>query len=164
MTHVNAPPPAAVGQLSDLIALIKNVDAVAQIVADLQKATEDYHEERQALAVANSQAVGRDEALDKREASLGKREALLAKREAAAVVKARAQAESESNLQGGYANLATRTEEFEASMAERLRAMEIQQAELLGALAQTQTERALAEQIRAGLEAKAAAVNAALGV
>ena len=60
MTMVIAPPPAAIAQLTDLIALFRNLDQAEKLVKDLQAAADKYNK---AVAAASKERAAADASL-----------------------------------------------------------------------------------------------------
>ena len=77
MTSVIAPPPAAIGQLTDLIALFRNLDAVEKLVADLKAATDELNAASVALSKDKEDLVGKLAAAATAEAEADKKAAKL---------------------------------------------------------------------------------------
>lgn len=135
-TVIAPPPPALIGQLSDLIALVLNANAAQAMVKDLQTATEGYFAEKQAAIDAGKAAA---EKADQLQAATAKAEAAAAKAEAAAE-KAKAEkeglAQGRADLQASYEQFNAETAQAHKALAAEMAKVADKQAELDATLAQ----------------------------
>lgn len=114
MRPIAPPPPEIVTQLSELVTLVLNIDAVAKTVADLKAASDEYHQAKLDYEVEVSKANLAHQALDEKERELAP---LIAKAIAEAEEAKRANADlaqARADLQAGFANVESRVAEVEA--------------------------------------------------
>jgi hypothetical protein len=162
MTQVIAPPPAAVNQLVDLIALFRNLDMVEKWVTELQEAGAGYSSKLQELAVTNTATAAALAALARKEQELADREQAVQAREAAVAEQERVQVEGRSNLESGFANLQSRTDGFNAYQKSRQTALDNLQSQVEAAKNAADKDRAEAAELLDRARAKMAAIQAAV--
>ena len=161
MTSVIAPPPEVVATLADLMAAIKHV--TPKTVADLQAAAGEYKQALNDLAKGNSEAHAKQAKLEKLEASIDAKQAKLDTQKAEQEAKASQLAVSEGNLQSAYTNLQSRTDEFEVYAKAKTEELSTLEAKLNSERDAVAVHLASAIELKADMEAKHAAVKAAMG-
>jgi hypothetical protein len=163
MLQPNLPPESAVSQLSDLIALFRDIKRAEKWVADLSAAAEENKSALKALAEANSATAVLSEKMDKQEAALllkgGKLEALGAELNA----QKKEQAETALVLAAEKTALASAVAAHKADVLVKVAALEKLESQLLAAKAEAEADRLEAAAIKAELQEKAKAVKLALG-
>lgn len=114
MRPIAPPPPEIVTQLSELVQLVLNIDAVSKTVADLKAASDEYHQAKLDYETEVSKANLAKQAMDERQREL---EPVIAKAVADATEAKQALADlaqARADLQAGFANVESRVAEVEA--------------------------------------------------
>ena len=164
MTEVLLPPPVAVNQLSDLIALVKNVDHLSAIVEALKVESDKADTAKMELVEATRVNTALLEKLAKQETSTDDKLQKLANAQAAQQIQTQ-----ETN--NAYAQLAEDKADFdkirakvEAQLAADTRELEALKAELEKTKAALAKDQAVVEELRTQLVAKQTALADALGI
>ena len=164
MTEVLLPPPVAVNQLSDLIALVKNVDHLSAIVEALKVESDKADTAKMELVEATRVNTALLEKLAKQETSTDNKLQKLANAQAAQQIQTQ-----ETN--NAYAQLAEDKADFdkirakvEAQLAADTRELEALKAELEKTKAALAKDQAVVEELRTQLVAKQTALADALGI
>lgn len=156
MRPIAPPPPEIVTQLSELVQLVLNIEAVSKTVAELKAASEEYQEARLDYEVEVSKANLAKQALDAKEEELWP---VIAKAQAETEESKRALAElaqTRAELQAGFANLESRTAEIDAREKALAAAEAERLAELDRQIEQARAATADAEAMKATISAKLA--------
>lgn len=155
------PPPEVVTQLSELVQLVLNIDAVSKTVADLKAASEEYHAAKLDSEVALSKINLAQQALEAKQAEVQPliAQSILEKEEAQRAVADLAQARAD--LQAGFANVDSRVAEVEAREKEADRQLGERQAELDRLIEQARDNVAQTETMKEKLAAKLALLQEA---
>jgi len=162
MLQPNLPPEAAVSQLSDLIALFRDIKRAEKWVADLSAAAEENKAALKALAEANSAMVVLSEKLDKQEAEQAVKAEKLAAIEAKLNAQKKEQDEAKLFIVSCQSEMAAKEAQHEAEYSAKTSALQALESQMLAAKAEAEGDKAAAAQIKAEMQDKLKAVKAAL--
>ena len=162
MLQPNLPPTAAVSQLSDLIALFRDVKRAEKWVAELAAATEEHTTALKALADGNTAAVALAEKLDKQEAEQAAKAEKLAALEAKINAQKKEQDEAKLFIVSCQSEMKAKEAQHEAEYSAKTSALQALESQMLAAKAEAEADKTVAAQIKAEMQDKLKAVKAAL--
>lgn len=160
MTMVIAPPPAAIAQLTDLIALFRNLDQAEKLVKDLQVAADEYNK---AVSAASQERAEAEAALGKIAAAQDKADRATAANEKKLVELANAKAEvnlAKSAMVAEKAALDKERAQFDANAVELTTGLRARESAVAEAEAKLAAEREEVRLLKESLEAKLAILRA----